>query len=65
MNSFSFCSLKLEPVSGAAGLVVLQVDGAPAGRGRQVDLVLHQGLLVLSHPEPQHVGVVGGNDGHL
>ena len=58
-------SLELEPVGRAARLVVLQVDGAPAGRGGEVDPVLRQGLLVLGHPVAQGVGVIGGDDGHL
>lgn len=41
--------------------MVLQVDGAPRGRRRQVDLVLLQGLLVLSHPVAEDIRVVRGN----
>ncbi len=45
--------------------MILQIDGAPAGGGRQIDLVLGQELLVLGDPVAQGVGVVRGNDGHL
>ena len=58
-------SSKLQPVGGAAGLVVLQVDGAPTGGWRQIDLVLHQGFFVFGHPVAQDVGVVSRDYGHL
>ena len=45
--------------------MVLQVDGAPAGRGRQVDLVGRQRLLVLRHPVAKGVGVIRGDYRHL
>lgn len=45
--------------------MVLQVDGAAGGGGRQVDLVLVESLLVLRHPVAEHVGVVCGYDGHF
>ena len=43
--------------------MVLKVDGAPAGRGGEVDPVLGEGLLVLGHPVAEGVRVVGGDNG--
>ena len=45
--------------------MVLKVDGAPAGRGGEVDPVLGEGLLVLGHPVAEGVRVVGGDNGDL
>ena len=47
--------LKLESVGGTARLMILKVDGAPAGRGRQVNFVLHQSFFVLSHPIAKNI----------
>ena len=55
--------LELEPVGCTAGLVVLQVDGAAAGRGRQVDPQVLQLLLVRGEPVTERVRVIGWYDG--
>ena len=57
--------LELEPIGGAAGLVVLQVDRAAASRGCQVDPQILQLLLIRGEPVTQGVSVIGWYDGDL
>ena len=58
-------TLEFESISGAAGLVVLQVDRAAASRGCQVDPQILQLLLVRGEPVTQGVSVIGWYDGDL
>ena len=43
----------------------LEIDGAPTGGRRQVNLELGEELLVLGHPVAQDVRVVGRDDRHF
>lgn len=58
-------TLELQAISGAGGLVVLQVDGAATRRGGQVYLVLGQCVFVFGHPVAECVSVVRRDNRHL